>query len=71
MWNFPKELTPQIVFFTENLQQIGMIVAQWNARNLGVDIQKHVAIYINQIVSNWFIIIGKQLHRSRILSRSI
>ena len=40
-----------------------MIVSQRDGRNLCVHVQQHVTIHVNQVISNTFGVVSKQLNR--------
>lgn len=64
-------VTSQIVLVLEDSQQLRMVVAQWNRRDLSVNVQKNVSVHIDQVVANWLVIIGKQLHGSCLLEGEV
>lgn len=45
-------VTSQIVLVLEDSQQLGMVVAQGNRRDLSVNVQKNVSVHIDQVVAN-------------------
>jgi hypothetical protein len=46
----------------EHLQQMGVVVAQGQRRNLRVHVQHDVAVDVSQVVADGAIVIGEQLN---------
>nr|CAD7569262.1 unnamed protein product [Timema californicum] len=67
--NVPRN-TYHIEWIVEKLDELRMVVAQRHGGDLRVDIEKNIAVHVDEIVAEGAVIICKQLHRTRLLQHN-
>ena len=59
--SWPIDERLDVVRIVKDGQKIRMVVAEWNGRNLRVDIQIDVTVHVNQVIAEALVVIDEEL----------